>query len=58
MTPNDKPLPGANAALAWLMAINLFNYIDRQVLNAVLPRLKMDGTLFAADDPYLNTKLG
>ena len=58
MTPNDKPLPGANAALGWLMAINLFNYIDRQVLNAVLPRLKLDGTLFAADDPWVNTKLG
>ncbi len=58
MTPNDKPFPGANAALAWLMVINLFNYIDRQVLSAVLPRLEMDGTLFAADDPNIKLKLG
>ena len=58
MTPNDKPLPGANAALAWLMAINLFNYIDRYVLAAVLPRLELDGTLFAADDPLIKFKLG
>jgi MFS family permease len=62
MTPveprRDTPMPGANSALMLLMAINLFNYIDRQVLNAVLPRLKLDGTLFAADDAWINTKLG
>ena len=58
MTPNDKPLPGANAALAWLMAINLFNYIDRQVLSAVLPLLEMDSTLFAPNDDNIKFKLG
>ena len=58
MTPHDKPMPGANAALAWLMVINLFNYIDRYVLAAVLPRLELDGTLFAADDPLIKFKLG
>lgn len=41
--------PGATAALVLLLLINLFNYIDRQVLSAVIPRLEMDGTLFAPD---------
>jgi len=30
-------LPGARSALALLLAINLFNYIDRQILAAVEP---------------------
>jgi MFS family permease len=50
--------PGARAALALLLAINLFNYIDRQVLSAVLPKLKRDGTLFDPADEWRNTKLG
>ncbi|MFO0847449.1 MAG: MFS transporter [Gemmataceae bacterium] len=54
----DAPAPGATAALALLLAINLFNYIDRQVLSAVLPRLEMDGTLFAPDDPDTKFWLG
>ena len=29
--------PRAGLALALLLSINLFNYIDRQVLSAVLP---------------------
>jgi MFS family permease len=41
-----------------LLAINLFNYIDRQVLSAVLPKLELDATLFAADEAYPKTKLG
>jgi MFS transporter, Spinster family, sphingosine-1-phosphate transporter len=32
-------LPGARTALALLLAINLFNYIDRYVLAAVLPKV-------------------
>jgi MFS family permease len=32
--------PGARAALALLLLINLFNYIDRQVLAAVVPQMK------------------
>ena len=32
--------PGARAALALLLAINLFNYLDRQVLSAVQMRLE------------------
>ena len=51
-------MPGARTALALLLAINLFNYIDRQVLSAVIPKLKLDGTLFDPADPWLQTKLG
>src|SRR5262245_15001705 len=38
------PLPGARTALVLLLAINLFNYIDRQVLAAVEPDIRR--TLF------------
>ena len=54
----DAPAPGANSALALLMLINLFNYIDRQVLASVMPRILLDGTLFAADDPDIQFKAG
>ncbi len=33
-------LPGARAALALLLIINLFNYIDRYVLAAVVPKIR------------------
>ena len=33
---------GANAALILLLAINLFNYIDRQVLAGVVPKIQAD----------------
>lgn len=33
-------LPGARSALALLLLINLFNYIDRQVLAAVVPEIR------------------
>ena len=51
-------MPRAGLALALLTSINLFNYIDRQVLSAVLPRLELDATLFRPDDPWLKSKLG
>lgn len=51
----QSPLPGARTALLLLLLINLFNYIDRQVLAAVLPRIR--GALLA-DDPLAQTKLG
>jgi MFS transporter, Spinster family, sphingosine-1-phosphate transporter len=38
--PVEKALPGARAALMLLLAINLFNYIDRQVLAAVEPEIR------------------
>jgi len=34
------PLPGARAALLLLLSINLFNYIDRQVLAAVVENIE------------------
>jgi MFS family permease len=49
------PLPGARAALILLLAINLFNYIDRQVLAAVLPKIKV---ALVQDDPNQKAKLG
>jgi MFS transporter, Spinster family, sphingosine-1-phosphate transporter len=38
----SAPLPGARAALVLLLAINLFNYIDRQVLSSVVENIKTD----------------
>ncbi len=51
-------IPGAKSALALLIGINLFNYIDRQILSAVLPLLQLDGTIFDPTDPWLKFKLG
>jgi MFS family permease len=50
--------PRAGLALGLLLAINLFNYIDRQVLSAVLPKLELDAALFDPADPWLKFKLG
>ncbi|VTR90790.1 mfs transporter : Membrane protein, major facilitator superfamily OS=Geobacter bemidjiensis (strain Bem / ATCC BAA-1014 / DSM 16622) GN=Gbem_2215 PE=4 SV=1: MFS_1 [Gemmata massiliana] len=57
-TGPDQPVPGARSALVLLIVINLFNYIDRQVLSAVLPRLQLDGTIIDPNDPDPNFKLG
>lgn len=38
--PAERPLPGARMALILLLLINLFNYIDRQVLAANLPPIE------------------
>src|SRR5262245_58201789 len=39
----DRPaLPGARLALTLLLLINLFNYIDRQVLAAVEPEIRAE----------------
>ncbi|MFN4257739.1 MAG: spinster family MFS transporter [Gemmataceae bacterium] len=48
--------PGANATLALLLIINLFNYIDRQVLAAVEPAIRDE--FFKPDDPTAKTKMG
>jgi MFS transporter, Spinster family, sphingosine-1-phosphate transporter len=37
---SDAPIPGARLALILLLTINLFNYIDRQVLAANLPSIE------------------
>ncbi len=55
--PNSV-VPGARGALALLIGINLFNYVDRQILSAVLPLLQLDGTIFDPTDPWLKFKLG
>ena len=50
--------PRAGLALALLLGINLFNYIDRFVLSAVVPMLKLDASLFSPSDPLLHSKIG
>lgn len=57
-TRTDGPKPGAGRALALLLGINLFNYIDRYVLAAVLPLIAIDAAMLDPVDPYLQTKLG
>ena len=54
----SKAVPGAGWALALLIGINLFNYIDRQILSATLPKIKRDADIFQAGDDWINTKLG
>ena len=50
MSPNDsRPNPGARTALGLLLAINLFNYIDRQILAAVEPSIRE--VFFSPNDP-------
>jgi len=54
----SEALPGAYSALILLLIINLFNYVDRQILSAVLPLLELDANLFNPADPWLEFKLG
>ncbi|PYK31620.1 MAG: hypothetical protein DME57_03015, partial [Verrucomicrobia bacterium] len=49
METKDRLVPGGRSALALLLAINLFNYIDRQVRAAVEPWIR--ATFFAPGDP-------
>jgi MFS family permease len=49
MMGEAQPKPGARTALGLLLAINLFNYIDRQVLAAVEPEIR--DTFFSPNDP-------
>ena len=39
-TADDAPRPGARLALTLLLAINLFNYIDRSILSSVEPEIR------------------
>lgn len=50
-----KAVPGAGLALALLLAINMFNYIDRQNLSAVTKYLR---DAFVPNDPNANFKMG
>ena len=54
-TPQGR-IPGARRALALLLAINLFNYIDRYILAAVEPEIR--NAFFAPDDPQRMAKTG
>ena len=57
MQPGDnKTISGARTALFLLLAINLFNYIDRQVLAALEPDIR--ATFFAPGDVNAMTKTG
>lgn len=57
MRPEGKtPLSGARSALFLLLGINLFNYIDRQILAALEPDIR--ATFFASNDPNAMTKTG
>lgn len=50
MTPNNsRANPGARTALGLLLAINLFNYIDRYILYAVEPDIR--AAFFLPGDP-------
>jgi MFS transporter, Spinster family, sphingosine-1-phosphate transporter len=53
---SKSTLTGARSALFLLLAINLFNYIDRQVLAALEPDIR--ASFFAADDVNAMTKTG
>jgi MFS transporter, Spinster family, sphingosine-1-phosphate transporter len=52
----QKAMRGARSALFLLLAINLFNYIDRQILAALEPDIR--ATFFAANDVHAMTKTG
>lgn len=57
MTASEsRPAPGARTALALLLGINLFNYIDRYILAAVEPEIRR--TFFSPDDIDAKTKTG
>jgi MFS family permease len=51
-----KPLSGARTALLLLLSINLFNYIDRQILAALEPDIR--ASFFAPSDVNAMTKTG
>lgn len=53
---SKSPLGGARSALFLLLAINLFNYIDRQILAALEPDIR--ASFFSADDVNAMTKTG
>ncbi|MGA7274551.1 MAG: MFS transporter [Candidatus Udaeobacter sp.] len=52
----EKPLSGARTALLLLLSINLFNYIDRQILAALEPDIR--ASFFAPSDVNAMTKTG
>jgi MFS family permease len=55
--PRTVAMPGARAALLLLLSINLFNYIDRQVLAAVVENIQKDVQMPVMPD-WLHRMLG
>lgn len=56
MQSNARPAPGSRSALILLLAINLFNYIDRYVLAGVEPEIRTH--FFRPDDPNAHALVG
>ena len=56
METSARPAPGGRIALALLLAINLFNFIDRYVLAAVEPEIRAH--FFSANDPNAHFSTG
>lgn len=56
LSTKDDANPAARGALLLLLTINLFNYMDRQVLAAVEPNIR--ATFFAPNDPNAMTQTG
>ena len=56
MENSSRSSSGAKIALGLLLTINLFNYIDRQVLAAVEPEIR--SSFFAPGDVNAMTKTG
>ncbi len=56
MPANQSKMPGARVALFLLLSINLFNYIDRQVLAALEPEIR--AAFFRPGDPNAMTETG
>jgi MFS family permease len=51
-----SPAAGARSALLLLLGINMFNYVDRYVLAAVVPEIQKE--FFRPDDPNAKALLG
>jgi MFS family permease len=56
MQSNAPPAPSSRSALILLLAINLFNYIDRYVLAGVEPEIRTH--FFHPDDPNAHALVG
>jgi MFS family permease len=56
MQTSARPVPGGRTALWLLLAINLFNYIDRQVLASVEPEIRAH--FFRPNDPNAHALTG
>src|ERR1700726_1673170 len=56
METTERPAAGARTALMLLLAINLFNFIDRYVLASVEPEIRAH--FFKAGDPHAHFSTG